>query len=436
VVSSVSVAGGKPPYTYLWAGSDASVSANTGPSISYTPTRRLAPPALALSVSSGNAATISWPYPSTGFALESATDLASGTWSAFTGSVQTSNDLNSVSVDLQGQNTFYRLRLASQTLAAIDTVGVSVTDANGVSANGSQVIPVQVIPDRPAYPGPPRISYGTESPNEPSFAVDRIGWQNGMRIPGGGGGSESFCWMGDAAWPGDFIEPPTPGIFVSTPWVYGDADYSGINTASIVLNNTDGAPDFFCSSVPGAASADYNTAGLTRPGNPGWNVIVNLKNNKGTSSTHSYNIKYYNYSWGLLGPNDFLNWLCMDCCDALDETGPGGTAQQRWGPAFGGLHILTGFNSGEAVADGSFEYNFARYMLKPPYPWTQPLPIVGSWFLAAFAAGYDDHGRPAAMGPIGPGGVSDYLDHYWGKGSVNPTIPPSKITGWWYETAP
>ena len=188
VVASVSVTGGKPPYTYLWAGSDPRVSANTSPSISYTPTRRLAPPALAFTIAGGNAATIAWPYPSTGFVLESATDLVSGGWSAFTGRVQTDNDLNSVSVNLQGQSTFFRLSLASPTLAATDTVGVNVTDANGVSANGSQTLPVQAVPDRPEYPGPPRISYGTESPNEPSFAVDRIGWQNGMGITGGGGG--------------------------------------------------------------------------------------------------------------------------------------------------------------------------------------------------------------------------------------------------------
>jgi hypothetical protein len=81
-------------------------------------------------------------------------------------------------------------------------------------------------------------------------------------------------------------------------------------------------------SVPGAATADYNTAGLTRPVNPGWNVVINRKNNNDTSSTHYYNIKYYNYAWGPLGPNDFLSWVGMDCCDALGLLKSGGDLDQ------------------------------------------------------------------------------------------------------------
>jgi hypothetical protein len=431
VVASVSVIGGRGPYEFLWTGSDSGVSSNTGPSVSYTATRRVAPPVLSFAPSAGGGVTLTWPYPSPGFLLELSSDLAYPSWTPFTGQVITINALNVATVGPQPGRTFFRLTLNTQTTAVTDTVGVTVVDANGVSASGSATIPVQIIHDRAPYSGPPKVCYGTESPNEPSFAVDRIGWQKGMALPGGG--FESFCWNGDGAWPGDFIEPNPPGVYVSTPWVYGDADYSGINTASIVLNNTDGAPDYFCSSVPGATSDQYNTAGLARPANPGWTVQVNVINNKNTSNSKYLRIDY-RYSWGPLGPNDFLYWLAMDCCNALDENGPGGTSPNRWGPAFSGLHVLTGFNSGEAVADGSFEYAFARYMLAPPY--IPPQPVTGAWFIAGFFAGYDDHGYPAAMGPIGPAAVSDYWDCYWGKGSVNPTIPPSQVTGWWYMTHP
>jgi len=48
-------------------------------------------------------------------------------------------------------------------------------------------------------------------------------------------------------------------------------------------------------------------------------------------------------------------------------------------------------------------------------------------------------GTPAAMGPIlnveilgGTVGIYDYPDHYWGKGTVCPTIQQSEINGWWY----
>ncbi len=225
------------------------------------------------------------------------------------------------------------------------------------------------------------------------------------------------------------------GTCVPSPWIYGNADVSGINTASIVLNNTDGVSDFFCLMTPLTSVADYFTASLARPENPyGYTVVVDLKGGGSTPNTRHYNINY-DASWGPLGPSDFLTWLCMDCCDVLDENDPSwGTAQQRWGAAFGGLHLLLGFNSREAVGDGSFEYNFAHLMLGSQY--LPPLPIVGAWFLAAAFAGYGDHGHPAAMGPIGPSAITDYSDYYWGKGAVNPTIAPWQVKGWWYETAP
>jgi len=330
------------------------------------------------------------------------------------------------------------LRLLSQSLIATETVGVRVIDANGVIAHANQGVVVQIPVDRVAKGGPPVVGYGTESPREPDFAVDRIGWQNGMGSFLLGGGAQIFCWMGDTAWPGDFIEPPTPGMLPATPWVHGDADYSnwGINTAAIVLNNTDGCADYFASSQPGSTIAEYATAALARPTNPGWTVVINWLNYNNTATTHYYPLNY-KYSWGPLGPNDNLNWLLMDCCDVLDETNSSGlTPDQRWGPAFGGLHILTGWNSEEAVGDGSFEEQFALDMLGGLIPlFNPPQQVVQAWFNSAHAAGID-HGIPAAMGPNGPGGICDYFDYYWGKGAVGPTIPPSKITGWWYVHGP
>jgi hypothetical protein len=364
------VSGGRGPYSYVWSGSNPEVSGQAGPSVSYTPISRAAVPA-------GSA----------------------------------------------------RRRLVDRR----ETVGVTVIDANGVAIQQSEIIGVvsRLVPNGKG--GGPSASYGTESPREPDFAVDRVGWQNGMATPGGGGGTEVFAWLGDCAWPGDFIEPNPPGTLPATPWINGDADYSnwGVNTASIVLNNTDGFAQGFCSSQPGATIAEYPTAELFCPSSPTDTVVTSLLNGNPTATTQDSDINY-NTSWTPIGPNNQLLWLVMDACDTLDATSSAGTPQDRWGAAFGGLHTLFGFNSEEQVGDGSFEQDFAEYMLLGS---GGPLTILQSWFLAGTVAGVGgppNHGVPAALGPITVGNVCDSGDFYLGKGTQGPTILPGSITGWWY----
>jgi Family of unknown function (DUF6345) len=366
------VSGGREPYYYVWSGSNPEVSAREGPSVSYRPISRGAAPA----------------------------GLA-------------------------------RAGLVERR----ETTGVIVIDANGVTIQQSGVTGVisQLVPSGKG--GGPSASYGTESPREPDFAIDRIGWQNGMATPGGGGGTQVFAWLGDLAWPGDFIEPSPPGTLPATPWINGDADYSnwGVNTAAIVLNNTDGWPEGFCSSEPGATISEYCTAELYCPSNPGTTVVTNLLNGGATATTQYSDINY-NASWTPIGPNDQLLWLVMDACDTLDATSTSGTPQDRWGAAFGGLHILFGFNSEEQVGDGSFEQDFAEYML---LGMGGPLTIVQAWFLAGAVAGVGgppNHGIPAALGPITTGDVCDSGDFYLGKGTQGPNILPGTITGWWYTS--
>jgi Family of unknown function (DUF6345) len=344
-----------------------------------------------------------------------------------TSQVQSNNYVYSVQVPRTASQAYFRLRLTTPTLSRTENVGLTVVDANGVSVHASQILAVQATLVQ-AFKGGVGISYGTESPREPDFAVDRIGWQTGMASPGGG--SQSFCWMSDLVWPGDFIEPSPAGTLVGTPWVYGDADYGnwGVNSASIVLNNTDGWADGFAAAQPGATLADYATAVLRRPGTPGGTVVINLKNYGNTGSTKVYNVNY-NGSWTPIGPNDGLFWLAMDCCDLLDEfNGDGVSATDRWKNAFGGLHLLTGWNSEEAVGDGSFEKDFALNFLGVGKP---AQTIAQAWFNSAKTAGAD-HGAPAIMGAFGPAGISDYTDYYWGKGPVNGTFTGGAVTGWWY----
>ena len=36
-----------------------------------------------------------------------------------------------------------------------------------------------------------------------------------------------------------------------------------------------------------------------------------------------------------------------------------------------------------------------------------------------------------SMGPIGPGGVTNQGDHFWGQGSVGPDISKAPRVGYW-----
>jgi hypothetical protein len=135
----------------------------------------------------------------------------------------------------------------------------------------------------------------------------------------------------------------------------------------------------------------------------------------------------YDKSWGPVGPNDRLYWLAGLLCDALDDVdGANLDTGKRWGPAFGGLHIYTGFASGAAYSAGAFPKAFAEDILGVG---TSPMTIVKAWFAASSAT---NEGTAAAMGPIGPGGVTDKSDYYVGKGSMGPTILPADVKGWWY----
>ena len=152
-----------------------------------------------------------------------------------------------------------------------------------------------------------------------------------------------------------------------------------------------------------------------------------------------YNINYRG-SWGGTGANDRLLWLAMVCCNVLDEYDVNGNlAVDRWGPAFGGLHIMTGYNEEGWWGDGSVEKEFAEDMLGVyafPIGGSIHLPprtIVQAWVNSSQA---NFCGWPAAMGPLGPSGVCDLRDFYWGKGSVGPTITPSWKYGWWYMHTP
>jgi hypothetical protein len=435
IVAHVSASGGRLPYTYLWAGSDPTVSTNTGASITYTPRVRIAPPPMAITrLASSDMVSVSWPYPSTGFVLESAPNLDTTDWSQVANPMQTNTGTNVVLIPASG-NLFLRLRLVSQ-IPVTETVSVRVTDANGVWAETNQSFTVLAEPFS-VFSGHTPITYGCESPNDPgpspidgSYAPERIAWQHAMSATGAGGGSQSFCWLADSSWPGDYIEPVPAGTLSPTPWVNGDADFAnwGINTANIMLYNGDACSTYFCEMYPGATLADYNNyingAELFAPSYPEGIEQVN---------GHYYQVNEV-ASWGSIGPNDSLDWLCMYACQTLTNDVSEPPPWQRWGPAFNGLHSMIGFFTTASDAGVGFAGDFPGNMLGAGGH--SPQTVVQSWINAALS---DHMGTPAAMGPIYNIKVQgfdfpfyDYGDHYWGKGSVGLTIPPSLVNGWWY----
>jgi hypothetical protein len=316
-----------------------------------------------------------------------------------------------------------------------EMISVTVIDANGVAVSASHLVAVEahpVFPEGRGGRGETSPTYGSENPGSPlEWVPAQVAWNKEMGTPGGGA-TLSFNWGGDSAWPGDFIRPTPAGTLVGTPWVYGDADFAnwGVDTADIVLDNADGNPDGTALMYPGAAETDYNT------GNGG-SIATPVSSPNVWIGRTSYTVGY-NGSWGPVGPNDTLEWLLLDDCDMLDLLdGSGQNVAQRWGPAFGGLHVLTGFAS-LGYGDGPFEGGVADRVLGVNGQSAQT--IVQSWFNSASAT---SAGTAAAMGPaieVIPGFfICDYGDYFWGKGAVGPTIVPSSypasMLAYWYVTS-
>lgn len=317
--------------------------------------------------------------------------------------------------------------IPTQSLTRNEHVSVTVVDANGVSAQADTSL---MVTARPAPTTHNSVTYGCESPNDPGgWTGDRVAWQNAMSAFGGG--SQRFCWLADSSWPGDYIEPKTPGAIGSNPWINGDADYSnwGINTANIVFYIGDANPYVFAEMYPGAAPSQYNSSA-------GAYVVVPTSSTTVEIGSQNYDVPFAG-SWGAPYPNDRLQWLPMYACNLLENDASASSPWLSWGQAFNGLHSVLAFDT-EAADSNPFVSDFVRNFLGFKFWFIdfEPQTIVQSWINAANAT---DIGTPAAMGPIinieirGLHlGLSDYGDYYWGKGTVGPTIPRNAINAWWY----
>jgi hypothetical protein len=404
VSANVAVTGGTGPYTYSWSGSSTALPESSIPGFNYTPMVRIVQPQLQIHQNAaGGGQTISWnqgPGEPVPWILESAPVLNGdpASWTQVPGPIQTNNGTYSVVANYTGPTRFFRLRLQNSTVPITENVNVLVTDMNGVSVPANQTLVVPAVPiivsNSVIFGGPCQPQWGTESPVDPGLgSIDRGDWTSHM-LADPGAGTQSFLWTLNSAWLGDFIDPAIPHVLGFNPQTSGDDDYHnwGVDGADITLYIGHGNPTAITFSVTPALF--FNNPDLV-------------------------------HSWG--DDADFgyhpAAWLCLLSCEVLSNNWAGLNAVKRWGSAFNGLHVLTGFQS-PAQAQTGFPATFADNMLLGV-----PQTVVKSWFNSATVHGT---GQAAAMGPIGPGGSLNYNDHYWCKGPVGPTIKANQIQGWWY----
>ena len=150
-------------------------------------------------------------------------------------------------------------------------------------------------------------------------------------------------------------------------------------------------------------------------------------------SNHDDGNLTYTDAAGAWGDID-LEWLALLSCEVLKADYGGQRWWQRWGPSFDGLHLLLGFET-NAHDWPAFGGTFADWTLgKHIGPFILPaMPVRLSWFLAK-AEQQPAADIAVAMGVIGPAGLSNYNDYFWGKGPVGPDVRGGDIHGYWRVT--
>ncbi|HUE35867.1 MAG TPA: DUF6345 domain-containing protein [Candidatus Acidoferrum sp.] len=409
VVASASVSGGTPPYTYLWSGSPPDLFTNPGPRIQYTPVIQATPTDVSISPAAPGSAMLSWPDPLGLYQMQSTPSLALPAWTIFTNDVNICNEVNMVTINTASKSQFYRLALTNQPAPFIETVGLKIVDNNGIYVGTRQNVGVNVVPvlNILGLGSAPVINWGTDTPYDEDFCSwDDSSWRSSMENYPSIFGPEQFDRGEYIALPEDFIAPP-----------HGWQE-NVIDTAALVFYNGHGNPNAitFTSAYEGSGTPFYVL----------WNNALDIGD------------------WG----SHQEDWMALLSCEVLaqvDDPNPDYLAFERWGPAFNGLHSMLGFET-EAWSDSitgiggdSFETVFVKGMAGKS-GWT--LKMQQAWFHAALTTGpigmSGGIGEPAYLGPIGPGGVWDFDDFFWGMGPVGPTIRAQNthgqqnILGWFY----
>ena len=263
-----------------------------------------------------------------------------------------------------------------------ETVRVIVTDANGIQVQASKTVEVTGA-------GPSMIftaavggvsDYGTERGVSDLCAAQQTAFNARFALDGY---TRRFNWAASTAWERDFKQGGT-GL-----------DHLSVDNADITFYMGHGSGQGFT-----------------------------FENN------HDDTLLRYSDAVGAWGNVD-LEWMALLSCSVIADSYGGLNWAQRWGPTFDGLHLLLGFENTAYDSDG-FGNAFAQWMLgyKVGFITLPPMPVRSAWFLA------HDGNQPSSvvavtMGVVGPSGLSNYDDYFWGKGSVGPDVRGANIHGYW-----
>ncbi len=267
----------------------------------------------------------------------------------------------------------------------VETVTVVVTDAAGVKVSASRTVGLlamdpPVLADEPILPVGGVLDVGTEwvglSQGLGGSSSNATGF---VATLGNAGAHVRYNWGDENAWERDFKDPVYTGG--------DDTNWIDNVDAAFYTGHADGTGFTFSSNV-----------------NDGF-------------------LHYTEARWG----NYDLEWLVIAACGPLQLESGGKQWYQRWGPAFYRLHILCGYQTGSS--DNTVEgTKYANYLLSGHT-------VRQAWIKTAIEVQPSDV-RYGVMGVIGPGGLCNFNDHYWGKGSVGADVWPGDKIGYWLVHGP
>lgn len=126
-----------------------------------------------------------------------------------------------------------------------------------------------------------------------------------------------------------------------------------------------------------------------------------------------------------------LEWLVIAACGPL-QPGSGSSHWSKWGRVFDGLHEMFGYATVSEFNSIELQY-FMEYITnrrRPPGT-SGASKVEMAWVWAAWES-QPSSVTYAAMGPYGPGGQANFNDYFWGYGAVTNDIPAEDITGFYY----
>ncbi len=269
--------------------------------------------------------------------------------------------------------------------AGEEVVTVKVTDENGIVVEASAVLQIGFVQLQQPAGGVTILKggvrdFGVERAVSDLCAANQAGFISRFLADNV---EMRFNWTGTSAWEQDFKQPPA------------GTDTTYVDNADIV---------FYCGHGYGG----------------------------GFTFESEFDDKYLTYSnaagaWGNLD----LEWLSLLSCQVLKDTYDGKKWWTRWGPAFDGLHLLTGFQT-NAYDWPNFGPRYADWMLGRNLGFTNiKLPVRCAWFMAKKQE-QPSSVQAVVMGVVGPGNVlGGYNDYFWGKGPVSADLRGSNIKAYW-----